>query len=120
MLQLDGAKTANTELERVNDDLKRSHAELKRQLDKWQHLETKGEVAAEDLRQRRIELELRVKELENKLGGAEQRAEEAEGEREKVKKKLEKAKEAYQAWKVCLSTASLLETIIICDLERSG
>jgi chromosome segregation ATPase len=100
ILQLEDARTANAELERVNDDLKRSHSELKRQLDKWQHLETKGEVAAEDLRQRRVALELEVKELENKLVDAELLVADAESGREKEKKRVEKAKAAYHEWKV--------------------
>ena len=92
----------------MNEDLKRTNDELKRQLDKWQNLETKGEVHAEDLRKSRTELEMITKELENKLVESEKKSAEAEKAREKEARRVEKAKAAYVEWKVLLERSIII------------
>jgi predicted nucleic acid-binding Zn-ribbon protein len=59
-LQIENLQTHNSSLSTRN-------GELQHQVDKWQSLEGKGEKEAESLRKRRIELEVRVKELEVNL-----------------------------------------------------
>jgi len=99
-LQLDGAQSANAELERLNDELKRSDGEIKRQLDKWQSLENKGGAEVEAMRKRRIELEVQVKELENRLGGANKREKENTSALEKERVRVSKLKEILGEWRV--------------------
>jgi chromosome segregation ATPase len=116
-LQLDGAQTANAELQHLNEDLKRTNAELKRQLDEWQNLETKGEVHAENLRKKRSELEIRAKDLESKLVESEKKLTETEKAKEKEVRRVEKAKAAYIGWKVKYRKKPLNESA---DLGVSG
>ncbi|KAJ7475850.1 hypothetical protein FB451DRAFT_1173829 [Mycena latifolia] len=79
-LQFEGAQTTSAELERKNDELKRANIDIKRQLDRWQNLETKGGEEVETLRKQRIDLEVNVKALEGRL-----EKKEAELQKEKTK-----------------------------------
>jgi chromosome segregation ATPase len=99
-LQRDGAQTEIADLERLNDEFKRNNAELKRQMDKWQNLETKGGVEVETLRKRRIELEVQVKEFEGRLADADKTEQERNKALEKERKKVEKLKGAIDSWRV--------------------
>ena len=99
-LQLDGAQTKNSDLKRANEELKRTNSEIQRQLTKWQNLETKGDMEVETLRKRRIELEVEVKELKQRL---EKSAKDSAAALEKEKRRLEKTKEGIAGWQVhCL------------------
>jgi chromosome segregation ATPase len=99
-LQRDGGQTQITDLERLNDELKRNNAELKRQMDKWQNLETKGGAEVDNLRKRRIELEVQVKEFEGRLADAGKIEQERDKALEKEKKKVEKLKGVIDSWRV--------------------
>jgi chromosome segregation ATPase len=88
-LQFDGAKTESKELDATNKELVRTNADLKRQVDKWQSLDTKESEEMEKLRKQRIELEVQVKELETRLASAAQAAEMAANKNEKYKSRLE-------------------------------
>ncbi|KAJ6494825.1 hypothetical protein C8R47DRAFT_974727 [Mycena vitilis] len=92
-LQFDGSQTTNAELERQNDELKRANVDIKRQLDKWQNLETKGGEEVETLRKQRIELEVEVKALETRL-------EKKNGELQKEKSKVAKHKQNVDEFQV--------------------
>ncbi|TFK40367.1 hypothetical protein BDQ12DRAFT_602139 [Crucibulum laeve] len=94
-LQLEGAQTKCSELERANDELKRASADLKRQLDKWQSLETKGDEEASTQRKKRIELELQLKALNEQF---EKKREEDAQVLAKEKRRVEKMKELVQQW----------------------
>lgn len=85
-LQLEGAKTTISEFESTNGELKRTNADLRRQLDKWQSLETKGDAEIEDMRKRRMELEVEGKQLEDRVA-------ELEGDLAAMKEKELKALE---------------------------
>lgn len=102
-LQRDGAQTEITELQRLNDEYKRNNSELKRQMDKWQNLETKGGAEVETLRKRRIDLEVQVKELEGRLGDAKKKDDENVRALEKEKKRVEKLKESIDPWRVSVN-----------------
>ncbi|KAJ7931517.1 hypothetical protein B0H13DRAFT_1958559 [Mycena leptocephala] len=84
-LQFDGAQTTIAELERQNDELKRANLDIKRQLDRWQNLETKGGEEVETLRKQRIDLEVEVKALQGRL-------EKKDAELQKEKNKVAKHK----------------------------
>jgi uncharacterized protein YlxW (UPF0749 family) len=84
----------------LNDELKRNNAELKRQMDKWQNLETKGGAEVDTLRKRRVELEVQVKEFEGRLADADKTEQERDKALEKEKKKVEKLKAAIDTWRV--------------------
>ncbi|KAJ6619753.1 hypothetical protein B0H10DRAFT_2188902 [Mycena sp. CBHHK59/15] len=86
-LQYDGAKTTNTELERQNDELKRANVGIKNQIEKWRSLETKGGAEVETMRKKRIDLEVEVKALEDRL-------EKKEGELQKEKAKVTRYKQS--------------------------
>lgn len=89
-LQYDGAQSKNAELEHTNDALRRTNADITRQLDKWQNLETKGGAEADTQRKKRIELEMTVKSLEDEL----------EKQQEIAKGRVERLKDAVHQWKV--------------------
>jgi septal ring factor EnvC (AmiA/AmiB activator) len=92
-LQLDGAQTTSAELARQNDELKRANGDIKRQLDKWQNLETKGGEEVETLRKQRIDLEVEVRALQLRL-------EKKESELQKEKNKVIKHKKNAEEFEV--------------------
>lgn len=75
-LQVDNLRTQNATLEARNK-------ELQHQIDKWQSLEGKGEKEMEEHRIRRIESEVRIKELEFEV---ERMEKDARGAQKKVSK----------------------------------
>ncbi|KAG6908543.1 hypothetical protein DXG01_004176 [Tephrocybe rancida] len=93
-LQRDGAITARDELKSSNEELTRAKAELLRQIEKWQSLETKGGAEVETERKKRVELEIQVRDLQAQLGSAE----EHEKLLRKEKRKVEKLKENLGEW----------------------
>ncbi|KAF8626980.1 hypothetical protein AX15_004573 [Amanita polypyramis BW_CC] len=95
-LQLKGAQVKNTELEHIIDELKRSNVELRRQLEKWQDLETKGNGEMETLRRQKIELEAKVSNLQDRL---QKQVGERDKELEKLGKREEKMKDLVAQWK---------------------
>jgi predicted nucleic acid-binding Zn-ribbon protein len=97
ILQLDGAQTKNSDLERANEALKRTSGEIQRQLAKWQNLETKGDQEVETLRKRRIELEVQVKELETRV---EKNGALSAAALEKEQRRVEKLKRGVADWQV--------------------
>lgn len=87
-LKLDGAQNTQTELERKNNELKLSNKDLKKQLDKWQSLETKGGAEVESLKKDKLELHGRVKESESLLKDAEKKEREHTRALQKEQKKV--------------------------------
>ncbi|KAE9400222.1 hypothetical protein BT96DRAFT_993225 [Gymnopus androsaceus JB14] len=90
-LQLDGARSKNADLERANEELKLSNEELKRQVAKWQSLESKGGTEMETSRKKRVELEVQLQAVQNQLTKREE-------EDAKMQKRLEKSKQRIQEW----------------------
>lgn len=95
VLQLDGAQTKISDLERINEELRRTNSDIQRQLVKWQNLETKGDLEVETLRKRRIELEVQVKALETRL---EKNTELNTTALEKEQRRVEKFKRGVAEW----------------------
>ena len=71
-LRFEGIKNDKDGLENEITELKRSNADLKRQVEKWQGLENKEGTETEKLRKQRIDLEVRLRELEARLSEKEQ------------------------------------------------
>lgn len=88
------------DLERTNEELKRTNADLHRQLEKWQNLETKGDAEVETQRKKRMALELQVKDLEVQL---QKTTEEMEIAVQKEKRRVEKLKEGVAEWQVLVA-----------------
>ncbi|KAJ7650275.1 hypothetical protein FB45DRAFT_887458 [Roridomyces roridus] len=88
-LQYQGLQSEKTDLQRLNDELKLTNTDLKRQMDRWQNLETKGGEEVETLRKRRLELEVQVKSLDERL-------DKKDAELKKVKEKMAALKEDYE------------------------
>jgi len=96
-LQLEGAQTKNTELERSIDELKRKNAELQRQLEKWQTLDAKGNGEMEAIRKQKMELEVKLSSLQDR---SQRQVAEKEKELERISKRNEKMKDIAQQWQV--------------------
>ncbi|KAG6817648.1 hypothetical protein H0H87_005405 [Tephrocybe sp. NHM501043] len=96
-LQRDGAVTTRDELKNANEELTRSKTELLRQIEKWQTLETKGGAEAEAERKKRVELDVKVRELQSEL---ESTKEQHEKLLRKETRKVEKLKEANESLQV--------------------
>lgn len=99
-LQLEGAQTKILDFERLNDELKRSNADLTHQLERWQNLDTKGGEAAEKEHQKRVALEFELQELKETH---ESQLEEHVNLVEKYKNRYEKVKEKAATFEVCAS-----------------
>lgn len=98
-LQLDGAQTKTVDLERLNDELKRTNTELTRQLEKWQSLETKEGEAAETERKQRIALEMELREVTETF---EKRLAKAAADVERANARVEKMKGTVHDWEVSI------------------
>ena len=99
-LQLEGLKTTHAELEKKYAESEGTVASLTRQVEKWTALESRENADLENLRKARIELEIKVKQLETETERLEtERAQEA-AKAEKLKSRLEKWKEGYEAHSV--------------------
>jgi len=96
-LQLQAAQTKISDLESSNDELKRLNVDMKRQVEKWQHLETKGGEATEKEHQKRVALEF---ELQGVKETHENELIEDANSLEKLKNRYEKAREKAAAYEV--------------------
>ena len=96
-LQFEGARTKNTELERFIDELKRKNAELQRQLEKWQTLDSKGNGELDAIRKQKMELEVKLSSLQDR---SQRQVAENERELERMAKRNEKMKDIAQQWQV--------------------
>jgi len=99
-LQLQGAQTKISDFERLNDELRRSNADLTHQLERWQTLDAKGGEAAEKEHQKRVALEFELQELKETH---ESHLEEHTNLVEKLKNRYEKMKEKAATGEVCAS-----------------
>lgn len=98
-LQLDGAQTKTMDLERLNDELKRTNTELTRQLEKWQSLETKEGEAADTERKQRIALEIKLREATETF---EKKLEMAASDLQRANARVETVKGTVQDWEVSI------------------
>ncbi|KAG6820959.1 hypothetical protein H0H93_009195 [Arthromyces matolae] len=92
-LQRDSSATTRDELKRANEELARSKAELLSQLDKWQSLEKRGEADAAAERDKRVQLDIQVQELQAQLESVGQ---EHEKQLRKEQRKVEKLRESNE------------------------
>ena len=96
-LQLEGAQTKNADLDRSNDDLKRTNAQLQRQIDDWQNLEKREGDEVDNERKQRIALSVELKKLEVQHKAD---AEAYEAVLAKERQKVERWRVAVDQWKV--------------------
>jgi len=89
--------TRNTQLQHDNDDLKRTNADITRQLEKWQSLDTKEGAEAENERRKRVALEQELRALKEEFAKREQKLTE---QLEREKKRVEKMKATTSSWGV--------------------
>ncbi|THV07424.1 hypothetical protein K435DRAFT_959998 [Dendrothele bispora CBS 962.96] len=94
-LQLDGERTKNADLQRTNDEFKRTNQDLTRQLDKWQSLETKGGEEVEALRKQKVDLDIRLQALQNQQ---KKREEDHSRQMDRERNKVEKLKKTVDQW----------------------
>ena len=87
------------DVERLNDELKRTNAELTRQLEKWQSLETKEGEAADTERKQRIALELELRETTESF---EKKLAKAVADTERSNARVEKIKGTVKEWEVSI------------------
>lgn len=85
------------DLQRSHDELRLTNTDLKRQIEKWQTLETKGNNELEALRNQRIEGQVKLKESEERWHEREMELERA---LEKKERALAKYKESVDEWQV--------------------
>jgi chromosome segregation ATPase len=98
-LQLDGAQTKTVDLERLNDELKRTNTELTRQLEKWQSLETKEGEAADTERKQRIALEMELRDVSETY---EKMFAKTTADVERANARVEKMKSTVRDWEVSI------------------
>lgn len=96
-LQYDTLKSTHDDLLKKYADSEATVASLRRQVDKWTSLESRENADLESLRKVRIELEVKVKQLETEKaeGEAEKAAQDARVE--KLQRKVDKYKESWTA-----------------------
>ncbi|EKM58265.1 uncharacterized protein PHACADRAFT_117064 [Phanerochaete carnosa HHB-10118-sp] len=71
-LQVEGLKSSLAELQGRYNDIQVQNADLLRQLEKWRNIENREGGELETIRKRKIELEIQVKEQEERLAEAEE------------------------------------------------
>ena len=87
------------DLERLNDELKRTNSELTRQLEKWQSLETKEGEAADTERKQRIALEMELREVTETF---EKKLAKGAADVERANTRVEKMKGTVKDWEVSI------------------
>ncbi|KAL1736892.1 hypothetical protein EV714DRAFT_232834 [Schizophyllum commune] len=90
-LQIESLKTKVADVERTAEELRRTNADLQRQVDKWQSFETRGSEESATLRRDKVQLEIRVRELEDRL-------EKKDEMTQKLKQKIRDNKEVVESW----------------------
>ena len=92
-MQIESLKTKVADVERTAEELRRTNADLQRQVDKWQSFETRGSEESATLRRDKVQLEIRVRELEDRL-------EKKDEMTQKLKQKIRDNKEVVESWQV--------------------
>ncbi|KAH9850329.1 hypothetical protein C2E23DRAFT_322310 [Lenzites betulinus] len=96
-LQLEGLQTSHDALEKKYAEAEATVASLRRQVDKWATLESRENADLEALRKARIELEVKVKQLETEKTEREAQHAAQEARAEKLQRKVDKYKESWTA-----------------------
>ena len=111
-LQMEALKATNEELEKKYAESEAKNAGLHRQVQHWAKLDSRESSDLENLRKSRMELEVKVKQLEAERDEVERQRAAEETRAEKWKQKVDKYKDAWAAHTVCLllSPSSILCT----------
>ena len=105
-LQFETLKSSHNELERKYAESEATAAALRRQVEKWTTLENRENADLENLRKARIELEVKVKQLEAEKAESEKQKSQQDALVEKLQKKVDKYKESWAAHSVSALSAS--------------
>lgn len=89
ILRYDTLKSTHEELKGKHDELQKLHSNATRQLEKWSNLDSRDNEELGKLRGQKVELEIAVKDLENRLEEANAESEAAKVKFSKWKKRLE-------------------------------
>lgn len=114
-LQVQGLKYSLTELQEKYDEVQRKNADLLRQLEKWRNIESREDNELETLRKHKIELEVQVKEYEERVAEASL----TERERDKLAVKIEKYKVSLAEHQVCRSSSLSWRDLLAEDTSDS-
>ncbi|KAI8980156.1 hypothetical protein BD414DRAFT_112581 [Trametes punicea] len=96
-LQFESIKTSHEDLEKKYAESEATVASLRRQVEKWATLESRENADMENLRKARIELEVRVKQLETERDENEKQRSQRDALLEKLQRKVDKYKESWAA-----------------------
>lgn len=97
------------------DEVQRKNADLLRQLEKWRNIESREDNELETLRKHKIELEVQVKEYEERVAEASL----TERERDKLAVKIEKYKVSLAEHQVCRSSSLSWRDLLAEDTSDS-
>lgn len=106
-LQVEGLKSSLAELQEKHNEVERTNADLLRQLEKWRNLDKREGDEATTLRKEKIELEIRVKELEKEVTEISTLA------KEKTKAKIDKFKASLEEHTVCFGCILCVIPVLI-------
>ena len=107
-MQLETLQTRNDELERKYIESEAKVAGLNRQVQQWAKLENRENTDLEKLRKARMELEVKVKQLEAEKEEIEKQRASEEARADKMQRRVDKYKDAWEAHTVgCWHSSSL-------------
>lgn len=99
-MQLEGLESTKSALQREINELKQTNTELTRQLSEWRALDKRGGDEAASERAKRVELEVKIRRLEEEMDEKDPELEKERKKREKVERSLEKYKAVFEEQKV--------------------
>lgn len=99
-LQFEALKTSHADLEKRHVESEATVASLRQQVEKWAALDKRENADMENLRKSRIDLEVKVKQLEAEKEEREKERGVETTKMEKLQRRLDKYKEAWEAHQV--------------------
>ena len=100
-LQFEALKTTHADLEKRHAESEATVTSLRHQVEKWAALDKRENADMENLRKARIDLEVKVKQLEAEKEEREKERADETAKTEKIQRRLDKYKEAWEAHQVC-------------------
>lgn len=95
-LEVSGLQSSLAKLQEQHKEVERTNADLLRQLEKWRNMESRDTAELESLRKRKIELEVQVKQQEERVAASGH----IEKERDKLHVKIQKYKVSLEEHQV--------------------
>ncbi|KIP11227.1 hypothetical protein PHLGIDRAFT_160351 [Phlebiopsis gigantea 11061_1 CR5-6] len=101
-LEVSGLQSSLAKLQEQHKEVERTNADLLRQLEKWRNMESRDTAELESLRKRKIELEVQVKQQEERVAASVH----IEKERDKLHVKIQKYKVSLEEHQEALEEAN--------------